>query len=51
MFNKYWGGFVKHLSQTLGALQSVAKFIAMIVMNSVTPKAAAKLELNNTLVA
>jgi hypothetical protein len=36
------GWFVECLSQTLGAQQSVTKFIAMTVKNLVSPKAAAK---------
>ena len=39
------GGFVKHLSLTSVAQQSVTKVIYVITMNLVTPKAGAKLEL------
>ncbi len=37
--------FVEHLSQTLAVQQSVTKFIVMIAINLVTPKAATKHEL------
>jgi hypothetical protein len=40
------GGFVEHPSLTLVAQQSVTEYIAMIVVNLVTPKAGAKLELS-----
>ncbi len=36
------GWFVEHLGWTKAVQQSVTKFIAMIFMNVVTPKAAAK---------
>jgi hypothetical protein len=39
------GWFVEHLGWTKAAQQSVTKFIAMIFMNVVTPKAAAKNQL------
>jgi len=35
-------GFVEHLSLTQVAQQSATEFVAMIAINSVTPKAAAK---------
>jgi hypothetical protein len=38
-------GFVEHLNRTYIAQQSVNKNIAIVVINLVTPKGAAKLEL------
>jgi hypothetical protein len=40
--NSLTGQFVEHLSQTLAAQQSLNKFNATIVVNLVSPKAAAK---------
>jgi hypothetical protein len=42
LFNK--PNSVEHLSQTQAVQQSVAKFMATLVMNLFTPKAGAKLE-------
>jgi hypothetical protein len=39
------GGFIKHLSPTQVAQQSVTKIISPTIMNLVTPKAGAKHEL------
>ncbi len=39
------GGFVEYLCLSYAAEHSVPKFITIIVINLVTPKAAAKLEL------
>jgi len=44
-YDKFWGVFVELLSRSKAAQHSVAQIIAMIVMNLVTLRAAAELEI------